>query len=222
MSIFQSIREHGVVPVIVIDDVKHALPLADALLEGGLGVAEITLRSSAAVGAISAISKFRPHVLVGAGTVLDEAQVDAVSAAGAKFALSPGVDIHILSKAKKVGIPFAPGIATASELQVALRAGCTLMKFFPAMSAGGPAMLKDLAAPYLHRGVGYNPTGGVSLANLAGWLALDCVWAVGGSWIASREDIAAGRWDRIVANARHARAKILELRSAPSSSTITP
>ena len=180
------------------------------------------MRSEAAVDAIREISRFRKDVLIGAGTVLDEAQVDAIMAAGAQFALSPGIDRDVLFKAKKVGIPFAPGIATASELQVALRADCELVKFFPAMSAGGPTMLKDIAAPYLQKGVGFNPTGGVSLANLDGWLAMEHVWAVDGSWIASREDVAASRWEKIAENARQARIRVSAWREVRTDATAGP
>lgn len=126
----------------------------------------------------------------------------------------PRASTDVLVKAKQAGLPFAPGIATPSELQVALRAGCELVKFFPATSAGGPKMLKNVAAPYLHTGVGFNPTGGVSLTNLDSWLVMDFVWAVGGSWIASRDDIAGGNWDGIAENARQARVKVSALRTA--------
>lgn len=217
MSIFRTLREYGVVPVIVIDDPRHALPLADALLEGGLGVAEVTLRSAAALESIHQISRFRKEMLVGAGTVINEVQVDAIAEAGSRFALSPGIDRDVLLKAKQAGIPFAPGIATPSELQVALRSSCELVKFFPAMSSGGPDKLMDIAAPYLHTGIGFNPTGGVSLSNIDHWIAMDFVWAVGGSWIASREDIARGNWDKITENARLALAKVLSLRHVASS-----
>lgn len=214
MSIFDALSEYGVVPVIAIDDAKDALPLADALMAGGLPVAEITFRTSAAHAAIEQIAKHRPNLLVGSGTVLTEAQVDASREAGARFALSPGVDAAVLAHAAKVGMPFAPGIMTPSDLQVALRAGCDMVKFFPAMPAGGPAMLKNIAAPYLHTGVGFNPTGGVTLDNLGDWLSLDIVRAVGGTWIARSSDIAAGNWDTITENARAAVARAAEVRAS--------
>lgn len=212
MDIFASLADHGVVPVIAIDDAEAALPLVDALLEGGLPVAEITFRTAAARAVIATIAKHRPEVQIGAGTVLTEEQVDAAVDAGARFALSPGIDPHVLAHAAERALPFAPGIMTPTDLQVALRAGCTMVKFFPAMAAGGPAMLKNIAAPYAHTGIGFNPTGGVTLDNLGDWLALPEVRAVGGTWIASRKDIAAGNWKAITENAAKAVARVRELR----------
>ncbi|MDJ1006262.1 MAG: bifunctional 4-hydroxy-2-oxoglutarate aldolase/2-dehydro-3-deoxy-phosphogluconate aldolase [Paracoccaceae bacterium] len=212
MSIFDTLSHHAVVPVIALDDPTAALPLADALAEGGLPVAEITFRTEAARDAIAAIAAERPEMLVGAGTALDTGQVDAAADAGAKFALAPGIDPDILAHAAARGLPFAPGIMTPSDLQIALKAGCSMVKFFPAMPAGGPAMLMSIAGPYAHTGVGFNPTGGVTLDNLADWLALPVVRAVGGTWIATRGDIAEGRWDRITANAKAAVARVAEIR----------
>ncbi|WP_420006123.1 bifunctional 4-hydroxy-2-oxoglutarate aldolase/2-dehydro-3-deoxy-phosphogluconate aldolase [Arenibacterium sp. LLYu02] len=213
MSIFDRLSAFGVVPVIAIDAAEAALPLADALIAGGLPVAEITYRTEAAQAAIAAMAAHRPEMIVGAGTVLTEAQVEAAHAAGAQFALSPGIDAAVLAHAAKVGLPFAPGIMTPSDLQLALRHGCGMVKFFPAMPAGGPNMLKNIAAPYAHTGIGFNPTGGVTLANLGEWLALPEVRAVGGTWIASRADIAAGNWDKITRNAAEAVARVKELRA---------
>jgi 2-dehydro-3-deoxyphosphogluconate aldolase/(4S)-4-hydroxy-2-oxoglutarate aldolase len=202
MSIFDQIAAFGVVPVIAIQNAQDALPLADALSAGGLPVAEITFRTPAAVEAIRLIAAHRPEMLVGAGTVLNEAQTDDALAAGAQFALSPGIDATVLKHASRIGLPFAPGIMTPSDLQIALRSGCQMVKFFPAMAAGGPKMLQNIAAPYLHTGITFNPTGGVTLDNMKDWLALPFVRAVGGTWIATSTDIAAGNWDRIRQNAR--------------------
>jgi 2-dehydro-3-deoxyphosphogluconate aldolase/(4S)-4-hydroxy-2-oxoglutarate aldolase len=213
MSIFDRLAAHAVVPVIALDDAASALPLADALLEGGLPVAEITFRTAAARATIAAIAAARPGMLIGAGTVLTEAQVDEAWDAGATFALSPGLDTAVLAHAAARGLPFAPGIMTPSDLQAALRAGCRMVKFFPAMPAGGPSMLKAIAAPYAHTGIRFNPTGGVTMDNLADWLALPDVAAVGGTWIATRADIPAGNWARITANARAAVAHVAEIRA---------
>lgn len=213
MSIFDQLSRHAVVPVIALDDAAMALPLADALIAGGLPVAEITFRTDAARQTIEAIARARPEMLVGSGTVITEAQVDQSLDAGARFALSPGIDAAILAYAAARGLPFAPGIMTPSDLQVALRAGCRMVKFFPAMPAGGPNMLKNIAAPYAHTGIGFNPTGGVTMDNLAEWLALPEVSAVGGTWIATRADIAAGNWAKITANARAAVARVAEIRA---------
>lgn len=212
MSIFDALSAHAIVPVIALDDPAAALPLADALIEGGLPVAEITFRTDAARATIEAIARARPEMLVGAGTVLSEAQVDQSLDAGARFALSPGLDAAVLAHAAARGLPFAPGIMTPTDLQAALRAGCGMVKFFPAMPAGGPSMLKNIAAPYLHTGIRFNPTGGVSMDNLADWLSLPEVAAVGGTWIATRADIAAGNWSKITASARAAVARVAEIR----------
>ncbi len=212
MSVFVEVANLGVVPVIAIEDAASALPLADALLDAGLPIAEITLRTPAALNVIEAIARHRPEMLVGAGTVLTEQQVDAVADAGARYALSPGIDAATLERASARNLPFAPGIASASELQVALRANCELVKFFPAMAVGGVEMLKAIAGPYLHTGIGFNPTGGVSLSNMADWLSYSPVRAVGGSWIASTKDIAAGNWAEISSNAAEAVAKAQEFR----------
>jgi 2-dehydro-3-deoxyphosphogluconate aldolase / (4S)-4-hydroxy-2-oxoglutarate aldolase len=212
-TVFDTLSRYGVVPVIAIDDAAHALPLADALITGGLPVAEITFRTAAARDTLAAIARHRPEMVVGAGTVLTEDQCDAANEAGATFALSPGLDPLVLAHAARKGLPFAPGIMTPSDLQAALRHGCRMVKFFPAMAAGGPAMLKNIAAPYAHTGIGYNPTGGVTPGNLPDWLALAEVRAVGGTWIATRSDIAAGNWDKIAANARAAVEQVAAIRS---------
>lgn len=212
MDIFDTLSSCGIVPVIAIDDAADALPLADALIAGGLPVAEITFRTEAAREAIAAMAGQRPDLVVGAGTVLTEDQASAARQAGARFALSPGIDAAVLAHAARIGLPFAPGIMTPSDLQVALRHGCQMVKFFPAMSAGGPGMLKNIAAPYLHTGIGFNPTGGVNMDNLDDWLTMPQVRAVGGTWIAPREDIAAGNWDKIARNARSAVARVAAIR----------
>ncbi|SDX54750.1 bifunctional 4-hydroxy-2-oxoglutarate aldolase/2-dehydro-3-deoxy-phosphogluconate aldolase [Litoreibacter albidus] len=214
MNIFDTLSNHGVVPVIAIDDAADAIPLADALIAGGLPLAEITFRTDAASAIIKAITNERPDMIVGAGTVLTEAQADAALAAGSQFALSPGIDAAVLAHARKIGLPFAPGVMTPSELQIALRHGCEMVKFFPAMPAGGPAMLKNISAPYAHTGIGFNPTGGVTPDNLADWLSLPQVRAVGGTWIATRDDIAAKNWDKISQNARAAVARVQDIRGA--------
>jgi 2-dehydro-3-deoxyphosphogluconate aldolase/(4S)-4-hydroxy-2-oxoglutarate aldolase len=214
MDVVDHLSRHGVVPVIALYDADAALPLADAPLEGGLPVAEITFRTPAARAAIEAMVTHRPSILVGASTVLSEAQLGEAVASGARFALSPGFDERVLAEAGRLELPFAPGIMPPSDLQAALRAGCRLVKFFPAGPAGSPALLKAIAAPYAHTGVGFSPTGGVTLANLAEWLAIPEVNAVGGTCIASRADIAAGAWPRIAANAREAVTRVAEIRAA--------
>lgn len=214
MNIFEKIKQYGVVPVIAIDAAADAVPLADALLEGGLPVAEITFRTDAALDSIAAISSQRPELLVGAGTVLTESQVDDAKAAGAKFALSPGLDLDVLLRAEEVGLPFAPGIMTPTDLQAALKAGCKMVKFFPAMAAGGPNLLRNIAAPYAHTEIGFNPTGGVTLENLDQWLSMPTVRAVGGTWIATKADIANGDWAQITEKAKMSVDRAAKIRSA--------
>lgn len=211
-EVFQRIAAIGVVPVIAIESAEHALPLADALLEGGLDVVEITFRTKVAAEVIATLSEKRPQLLTGAGTILTAEQVAQAATAGASFGLAPGHDPAIVSEAASRGLPFAPGVMTPSEVSLAVARGCRLMKFFPAMAAGGPAMLKNVGAPFRHLGLRFIPTGGVSLQNLSDWLAMPEVAAVGGTWIARTEDMHDGNWSAITARARAAVARAQELR----------
>jgi 2-dehydro-3-deoxyphosphogluconate aldolase/(4S)-4-hydroxy-2-oxoglutarate aldolase len=152
-------------------------------------------------------------MLVGAGTVLTPAQVDTAREAGARYGLAPGLNPAVLARAAEAGLPFAPGVMTPSEIEQALEAGCQMVKFFPAMAAGGPAMLRTIAGPYAHAGLAFNPTGGVTLDNLEDWMALPEVRAVGGTWIATRADVAGGRWQAIAEKARAAVARVARLRA---------
>lgn len=203
-AVFQTISAKGIVPVIAIDDAEAALPLADALLDGGLPIIEVTFRTKAAAEVISRIRKERPDMLVGAGTVLNESNLEAAVAAGAQFGVAPGLNPQIVGRATALGLPFTPGVCTPSDIEAAVSLGCTVLKFFPAEAAGGVAMVKALAAPYGHLGVEFVPTGGVNLNNLVDYLKLDAVAAVGGTWIAKKDDIAAGRWDEIAQRCREA------------------
>lgn len=187
--------------------------MADALIAGGLPVTEITFRTAAAVETIAQIARHRPEIAIGAGTVLTEARVDAALEAGARFGLAPGLDAAVLAHARG-RLPFAPGILTPTDLQGALRAGCEMVRFFPAAPAGRPKMLQNIASPYLHTGITFNPTGGVTIETLGDWLPIPAVRAVGGTWIAPRADIAAGRWETIAANAASAVARVAEIRGA--------
>jgi 2-dehydro-3-deoxyphosphogluconate aldolase/(4S)-4-hydroxy-2-oxoglutarate aldolase len=187
----------GVVPVIAIENVEAAIPLADALLEGGLPVVEITFRTAAAAEVIRKISHERPKLLVGAGTVLTAANLEAAKASGAAFAVAPGLNPQVVKQAQQLGLPFLPGIATPTDIEAALALGCKLLKFFPAEALGGVGMIQALSAPYKHAGVRFVPTGGVNTANLENYLKLDTVAAVGGTWIAKKEDLAAGKWDDV-------------------------
>jgi 2-dehydro-3-deoxyphosphogluconate aldolase/(4S)-4-hydroxy-2-oxoglutarate aldolase len=196
-EIFSRIAKLGVVPVIAIEDANAAIPLADALIAGGLPVVEITFRTAAAAEVIRRISKDRPRLLIGAGTVLNAANLEAAKASGAAFAVAPGLNPQTVKHAQAIDLPFAPGIATSSDIEIGLSLGCKFLKFFPAEANGGIGMIEALSAPYKHTGIRFMPTGGVNTANLESYLKLDTVAAVGGTWIAKKEDLANGNWDEV-------------------------
>jgi 2-dehydro-3-deoxyphosphogluconate aldolase/(4S)-4-hydroxy-2-oxoglutarate aldolase len=186
-----------IVPVAVIDNAAQAVPLAKSLLSGGLGVVEITFRTADAEEAIRQICVELPQVLVGAGTILEPAQVQRAINAGAKFGVSPGMNDSVVRSANDLNWPFVPGVMTPSDVESALQLDCKLQKFFPAEVAGGVPMVKALAGPYIHAGVKFIPLGGVNAQNAADYLALPNVAAIGGSWICERKLIAAGDWKAI-------------------------
>jgi 2-dehydro-3-deoxyphosphogluconate aldolase/(4S)-4-hydroxy-2-oxoglutarate aldolase len=196
-EIFNRIAQLGIVPVIAIENIDAAIPLADALIAGGLPVVEITFRTAAAADVIRKMAKERPQLIVGAGTVLTAANLDAAKASGAAFAVAPGLNPQTVKQAQAMGLPFMPGVATPSDIELGLSLGCKLLKFFPAEANGGVGMIAALSAPYKHTGVRFMPTGGVNTANLETYLRLDTVAAVGGTWIAKKEDLANGKWDDI-------------------------
>lgn len=196
-TILNRVAALGVVPVIAIEKVEDALPLADALLQGGLPIVEITFRTAAAAEVIRRIAQERPQLVVGAGTVLTPANLEAAKASGAAFAVAPGLNPQIVKQAQQMGLPFVPGVATPSDIEQGLALGCKLLKFFPAEALGGVPMIEALSAPYKHTGVRFMPTGGVNTGNLEAYLKLDTVAAVGGTWIAKKEDLIAGKWDDI-------------------------
>lgn len=193
-----------VIPVVTIDDAANAAPLARALLAGGIRTIEITLRTPAALSAIEAIVREVPDMIVGAGTVLTEEDLDAVIAAGARYALSPGGTAKLMKAAAKKRFPFVPGVATASEIMRGLVHGYTCFKFFPAEQMGGVATLKALGPPLA--AARFCPTGSITPEKAPAYLALGNVLCVGGSWIAPREKIAARDWSAIEATARAAMA----------------
>ncbi len=197
LPILDRVVRGGVVPVIAIEKVEWALPLADALLAGGLNVIEITFRTAAAAEVIRRIVAERPQLIVGAGTVLTSANLQAAKSSGAAFAVAPGLNSAIVSEAQQLNLPFVPGVATPSDIEAGLALGCHLLKFFPAEALGGVPMLEALSAPYKHTGIRFIPTGGVSPANLESYLKLPTVAAVGGTWIAKNDDLAAGHWNDI-------------------------
>jgi 2-dehydro-3-deoxyphosphogluconate aldolase / (4S)-4-hydroxy-2-oxoglutarate aldolase len=192
-----------VVPVLVIDDLTHARPLAEALVAGGLPALEVTLRTPAALDAIRAMAEV-PGGVVGAGTLLTPADVKAAKAAGATFGVSPGATDRLIAACEDEGLPLLPGAATASEIMLLLEKGYTVQKFFPAEQAGGAAYLKSIGSPIPQ--VSFCPTGGISLKLAPDYLGLKNILCVGGSWVAPKDAMARGDWAEITRLAREAAA----------------
>lgn len=195
-----------VVPVIVISDPAQALPLAQALLAGGIKVMEVTLRTEHGLGAIEAIAKEFPQALIGAGTVVNVEQLNAVEQAGGLFAISPGATPALLEAGVKSDIAFVPGVTSPSELMVGLELGYSHFKFFPAEASGGVPTLKALNAPF--DGITICPTGGISLKNAKDYLSLDFVHCIGGSWIVPMDLVESGQWDKITQLCKEAVAEL--------------
>ena len=196
----------GVVAVLVVDEVRDAVPLARALLDGGVRVMELTLRTPAALEALREIRREVPEMVAGIGTILTCEQLYEARDAGAAFGVAPGCNPRLLSTAREEGFSFAPGIATATDIEMALEHGCRLLKFFPAEQLGGLAYLRAISAPYAHLGLRYVPLGGLTEANATSYLQDPLIAAIGGSWIAPRETIKANDWAKISAQARAAQA----------------
>ena len=198
-----SLASHGpVIPVIVLQRVQDAVPLAEALLAGGVKVLEVTLRSPVALQCIEAIARALPEAVVGAGTVRSAADAKAALEAGSRFAVSPGYTAEIGLACRQLGLPLLPGVATASEVMAASADGLGFLKFFPAVQAGGLAMLKALAGPFPD--IVFCPTGGISVETAPQFLALGNVKVCGGSWLTPADAVAAGDWARITRLAREA------------------
>ena len=195
----ESILKQRLICVAVIDQPDDAVPLAGALLAGGLNVMEVTFRTSTAAESIKRIRQGLPGMCIGAGTLLTADQVKQATDAGAQFGVSPGLNELVLATAGKNKIPFFPGVMTPTEVDRALNLGWKHLKFFPAEAAGGVAMLKALAGPFAHTGVQFVPTGGINAANLANYLAVPQVAAVGGSWMAERKLVTEKAWSKITA-----------------------
>ena len=206
-NLMKQLRETGIIPVIKIEDAKDASPLAEALTRGGLPCAEITFRTEAAGDAIRAMREAYPHMLIGAGTVLNRETVDAAVEAGASFIVSPGLNPDTVRYCQMKSVPVIPGVATAGEIETALSLGLDTVKFFPAEANGGAAALKALSGPFPQ--VRFIPTGGVNADNLRSYLDLPQVLACGGSWMAESGLIASGSFDRIEALTREAVERML-------------
>ena len=202
ISALDVMRDAPVIPVIVLHDVKDAVPLARALVAGGIRMLEVTLRTREALECIELISKEVPEAVAGAGTIRSAADAQASALAGARFGVSPGYTRAVGKACHDLGLPLLPGVATGSEIMMAQEDGLTELKFFPAVQAGGLAMLKAWQGPF--GDVKFCPTGGVHAGNAHEFLALSNVACVGGSWIVPTDAIAAGDWGRIEALAREA------------------
>ena len=200
-----SLASHGpVIPVIVLQRVQDAVPLAEALLAGGVKVLEVTLRTPVALQCIEAIARALPEAVVGAGTVRSALDAQAALDAGSRFAVSPGYTSAVGAACRRIGLPLLPGVATASEVMAASADGLGFLKFFPALQAGGLAMLKALGGPFPD--IAFCPTGGITLATAPQFLALPNVKVCGGSWLTPVDAVAAGDWARITRLAREAQA----------------
>lgn len=205
-----------VIPVVVVDDLAQAVPVARALAAGGVPVVELTLRTPVALDAIRAIAAEVPEVLVGAGTIVAPDQAEQALDAGARFLVSPGTTPGLLDAMLGTGLPFLPGTATVSEVVAVLEAGLTEMKLFPAEASGGTTFLSSLASPV--PAARFCPTGGITPANAASYLALPNVGCVGGSWLTPKDALAAGDWERVTDLAR----ATLSSRSGPAARTMDP
>lgn len=203
--------DYAVVPVVVLNDADDAVPLADALIKGGLPCAEVTFRTDAAEESIRRICESFPDMLVGAGTVLTTKQVERAYKAGAKFIVSPGFDPEIIDYCISIGLPVLPGCITPSEIAQAVKRGLKVVKFFPAEQSGGVAMIKAMAAPYSM--VKFMPTGGISTKNLADYLSCDKILCCGGSWMVKEDLIKSGSFDKITDMTKEATALARSIRS---------
>ncbi len=201
-EMLSKIQKMGIVPVIKLDDAKDAVPLAKALVEGGLPCAEVTFRTAAAEESIRLMRQAYPEMLIGAGTVLTIEQVDKAIAAGATFIVSPGLNPKVVRYCVEKNIPVTPGCSTPSDIEAAIELGLDVVKFFPAEAAGGLAMIKAMAAPYVN--IKFMPTGGINEKNLTNYLDFPKIIACGGSWMVSDDLVKAGDFDKITALTKQA------------------
>ncbi|GAA8186470.1 bifunctional 4-hydroxy-2-oxoglutarate aldolase/2-dehydro-3-deoxy-phosphogluconate aldolase [Helicobacter pylori] len=194
-KIIEILQISPIVPVVVVEDIKDAVPLAQSLIEGGIPIIEVTLRSSCALEAIELIAKNVPKMRVGAGTILNLTQLEQAQNRGAEFLISPGLTIKLLEHAKKKDMPLIPGVSSSSEVMQALELGYNALKFFPAEYCGGVKLLNAFNGPF--KGVKFCPTGGVSVDNMRSYLALENVVCVGGSWLTPKDLVQNKEWDKI-------------------------
>lgn len=211
LDIQAHLKRTRVIAVLVIDDAKDAVPVAHALQAGGVDCLELTLRTPAALECLKQIRTEVPEMIVGAGTVLTIEQVGAVKAAGGAFGLAPGMNPRVVAEAHRIGLPFAPGVCTPTDIELALEKGCRLLKFFPSGPCGGLEYLRSIASPYCHIDLQFIPLGGVTATNAEAYLQEPTVLAIGGSWLAPRELIRLKNWESITANASEVRAAVQRL-----------
>lgn len=200
------------IAVLILDDVDAAVPVAKALVAGGVDAMELTLRTPVALECLRRIRREVPQMTAGVGTILTTGQVNEVVEAGAAFGVAPGMNPRTVAEAARLRLPFAPGICTPTDIELAVEAGCKLLKFFPAEPCGGLNYLRSISAPFAHLGVRYIPLGGVAQDNLETWLSEPVIHAVGGSWLAPKDLIQAGDWAAITARAAAARATVNKVR----------
>ena len=212
-EIAKKIDNAGIIAVLIIDELKHAIPTAKALLAGGVDTIELTLRTPVALDAARLIKKEVPEITLGFGTVLTVEQVKAVVDIGADFAVSPGCNPKIIAEAVKHGLSFAPGIMTPTDIEMAVAEGCRILKFFPAKTSGGMKHLTSMSAPYQYLGLQFIPLGGVNIANAEEYLSSPLITAVGGSWVAKRPLIQGENWEAITNNAKEIRTLINKIRT---------
>ena len=200
----ERLARSGVVAVVTVENPEDAGPIARALLTGGVDAIELTFRTARAAEAIRRIRAEVPEILVGAGTLLNRAHVQTAIEAGALFGVAPGCNPSTIAAARECGLPFAPGVMTPTDMEIALEHGCRVLKYFPATNLAGPSALETMAAPFAHLGLRFIPLGGINLASLPQWLASAAVLCVGGSWLAPRDLIQRKDWTTLQRNAEQA------------------
>ena len=212
LPIHHAVGESGIIAVLVIDNPEKAVPLARTLIDNGISSMELTLRTETALESLRRIREEVPEMLAGVGTILAPDQVDAAQDADAAFGVAPGFHPAVVDRAREKGLPYAPGISTPSEIEAAVEKGCRVLKYFHAEGMGGTRYLRGVNAPYGFLNLKYIPLGGLNISNSRGYLEMPEILAIGGSWIAPREAIAAGDWDSIGRNAAEAARVAREVR----------
>ena len=213
-SLVSRLEASGVLAVLILESVEAAVPVARALLAGGVDCVELTLRTPVAMEALRRIRAEVPEMMVGAGTILTVEQVREARAAGAAFGVAPGMNPRVVTAAREAGLSFAPGVCTPTDIELALEQGCRVMKFSPAELSGGLAYLRAIGAPFAHLGVRFIPLGGLGATNAESYLREESVLALGGSWLATKAAIEGGRWEDVSEQARLARELVKRVRGA--------